>query len=121
MNMVEKDSGIDTFFESARKTAPAFSRDLNSRILSDAQSVQAGFSRVARLDNRPTGILRQLSDILGGWYGWGGLATACATGIWLGFAPPAGLPDLTGLTVQSDATADLFESQGLLLALAEDS
>ena len=48
------------------------------------------------------------------------LAAACAAGLWIGLAPPDGLPDPVGLWEQSQTTYDLLQGSDLALALSED-
>lgn len=49
-----------------------------------------------------------LRDVLGGWLGASGLASACLVGLWVGIAPPDGLPDpvaILELALMGDSTA----------------
>ena len=119
--MAENDRGLDAFFDASRCDVAQMPADLGERMLADAFAVQAGISgHAVRRPFAANGFWTQLSEALGGWYGIGGLAAACATGVWLGFAPPQGIPDLVGLLVQSETATDIFESQSLTLALSED-
>ncbi|MEC7259674.1 MAG: hypothetical protein VXW58_17835 [Pseudomonadota bacterium] len=58
--------------------------------------------------------------MLGGWYGLGGLVAACAAGVWLGLAPPAGMPDAASLFTAQDSVADLYLGESFAMAMAED-
>lgn len=122
MNMADKQRGLDAFFDAARRDVPPVPADLTDRILADAFDVQAELSGqvLYRSASTSNGFWAQLSELLGGWYGMGGLAAACAAGVWLGFAPPSGIPDPVGLLVQSETALDIYESQSFALALTED-
>lgn len=52
----------------------------------------------------PRGLLRRLADGLGGWQGMGGLLAASVTGVWIGFAAPAFLPDPANYLMTQDTT-----------------
>jgi len=119
--MAEKERGLDAFFDASRRDVPPMPAELGDRMLADAFAVQADLSgRAVRRPSAANGFWTQLSDLLGGWYGMGGLAAACAAGVWLGFAPPPGIPDPVGLLIQAETATDIFESQSLILALSED-
>jgi hypothetical protein len=115
MSMTENDRNdpnLELFFEAARKRVPAMPSDLTDRIAADAARVQA------RSSYAMAGRLRRFLDALGGWSAIGGMATACAAGIWIGFSPPERLPDPVELVRLADA--DLFSDDDLLDALAEE-
>ena len=115
---------LDDIFAAARATAPEPPHDLRHRVLADAAQVQAGFEPPMRrvAGAAPAGgWFRQVSNALGGWAGLGGLATACAAGVWIGFAPPATWPDPASLVIQEDSSFDLFQSEetAVLMAMGE--
>lgn len=105
--------GLDAFFAAARSDA-RLPTDLAARMVRDADGMHR-----SRTPNRP-GRWAQLRDVLGGWYGMGGLVAACAAGVWMGFAPPAGLPDAVSLFAGQDSTAELYLSESFAMAMAED-
>lgn len=113
---------LDDMFATARQQPPHMPDALTQRMLADALGVQGADRAIAPVHPARRGLLAQLSDLLGGWYGLGGLAAACAAGVWLGFAPPSGLPDPAGLLIdgQTQASVDLLGIQSLALAMAED-
>lgn len=86
---------------------------LSRRVLSDGLAVQAGLRPPRRAG------WRDWVDLLGGWPALGGMATACAVGLWIGLAPPTGLPDPVELVQTSEA--GLFAEDDLILALAEEN
>ena len=96
---------LEDFFAAARATPTPMPADLQARILADAAEHMPG----AR-----SSWQKALWHLLGGATGLGGLVTATAVGIWLGVAPPSGLPDLAGqvvagplgLTTQSDTETE---------------
>lgn len=82
------DGALENFFAAARANPPQVSGDLQARVLADAEAHMPKASR------RPW--YQALWQILGGAAGLSGLATAAAVGIWVGVAPPEGMPDLAG-------------------------
>lgn len=121
---IRTDTDLEALLDAARDTRPAPSEALTRRVLADAADVQAALTRPAAPVRPRTraGLWRQLADALGGWPGIGGLAAACAAGVWLGFAPPAALPDPVSLVQDRVAAADLdlLGTQDLALALAQE-
>lgn len=100
-------------FASAKQGAHDLPPGLMDRVLADARRVQ---DEIVVVPIATPSLLRRLLDVLGGWPEMGGLIAACATGIWLGFAPPTMIPDpldLVGLT-QSDL--DMFDADNLIVA-----
>ena len=89
MMMTDDLKELDDLFAQARSER-ALSDALAVRIQTDAET-----ERLSLLTKPPTrqsfGV--RLSGMLGGWRGMGGLATACAAGVWIGFAAPGFLPD----------------------------
>ncbi|TMV08010.1 hypothetical protein FGK63_11215 [Ruegeria sediminis] len=103
--MTDKDTHLEQLFAAARRQGERLPDDLAARMLADAGTVLS--ERVHPVQERQRPSWRQVFDYLGGWRGMGGLATACAAGIWIGLAPPGFLPDPAELLIQPDAT-DLF-------------
>lgn len=129
MTMTETDRTdkmLDQMFAAARNAEPSPDPGLERRILADAARVQAGFAAplpAATPDGAgPAGLWGQLSGALGGWMGMGGLAAACAAGVWIGFAPPQMLPDPVAMIEAQveQPTLDLFGGGDLQLALGEE-
>lgn len=107
---------IDALLAQARRERPAVPEPVQARILAQAEAEQA---RLLRMPRRPAVPLWQrLLDGIGGWPVMGGMATACAAGIWIGLAPPQILPDPVQLVQLSQA--DLFGGEDLMIALSED-
>ncbi|MCU0910919.1 MAG: hypothetical protein MUE98_06100 [Rhodobacteraceae bacterium] len=77
----------------AAEPAPAA---LLARIEADARAALRPAPEPAALPPRPSvrGRWQDLMQLLGGWPGIGGLATASAAGVWLGLAAPSGLDGL---------------------------
>ncbi|MFC3615760.1 hypothetical protein ACFORG_18550 [Lutimaribacter marinistellae] len=118
MLMAEDQKELDEMFAAARRERmPAALAD---RMVADAAQVQAGRAKAARVKpKRRPAIWAQLREALGGWTGMGGLATACAAGLWVGLAPPAFMPDPAQLVYESEQEPDLFGGTDLALLLAE--
>ncbi|MFG6584285.1 hypothetical protein [Sulfitobacter sp. 1A12779] len=82
---------LEDFFAAARANPPQVSADLQARVLADAE---------AHMPKAPRQPWHQaLWQLLGGAAGLSGLATAAAVGVWVGVAPPEGMPDLAGQLV----------------------
>lgn len=111
----DPDSRLEPFFRAARQQQPTLSDDLTARMLADAAAVQA---ERAHPPAPGPGLLAQLRDALGGWVGLGGLVTAGAAGIWIGFSPPDFLPDPADLVYWQDS--DPFAEDGLSGLLTEE-
>ncbi|WP_198654908.1 hypothetical protein [Albibacillus kandeliae] len=133
--MAEDEKELDIFFAAARRETARLPDALADRMMADAGHVQrerARFGSTARSamsaparvlatgQSRAEGWLAQLREMIGGWYGMGGMVAACAAGVWLGFAPPSGLPDPASLLGRSDASVDLFSTETLAVVLTED-
>ncbi len=110
---------LERLFGAARDAPVDFPEGLNKRILADADRVQAG--RVAaRVAVPAQGIWSQFLGVLGGWPALGGLATACAAGIWIGLAPPSFLPDPVRLVIGDDVFPDVIDADALAAAMSEE-
>ena len=116
MNMDDKHSDLNAFFDAARRDSVVLPDGLRARILADA-----GREQGRGVSTRQTAFFERLREVLGGWAGIGGLAAACAAGVWMGFAPPAVMPDPVAILMQNTETqVDLFASETLQMAMAED-
>lgn len=116
--MTERDqesAGLEALFARARSAPPELPAGLASRMLADAARIQSDRAR----GRAPRGWRAQLAEAIGGWFGVGGLATACAAGLWMGLAPPDGLDPVSAF--QTRTSYDLFEVSDLDLALSEDN
>ncbi len=119
-----EDGILEVHFAAARRAGAELPAALTARMLADAARVQADQATPA--PQRPTGRdavagrLWQLVRALGGWPAMGGLAAACAAGVWLGVAPPDFLPDPVGLVMQEQGEVNLLDSYQLSTVLLED-
>jgi hypothetical protein len=117
-----EDGFLEAYFAAARRGSGDLPAALAARMLADAAEVQA--ARVAAASagraGSGAGLVQQFLRVLGGWPTMGGLAAACATGVWLGVAPPDFLPDPVGLMVQQSSDVNLLDSYALSSVLAED-
>lgn len=98
-------------------TAPSA---LTDRIVADALRVQA--QAVPSTPDR-TGagsVWWQMVRLLGGWPALGGMAVACAAGVWIGFAAPA--LDPTGFSLFGSGADDIemIDGYGVAALLAEE-
>ncbi|MEZ5911536.1 MAG: dihydroorotate dehydrogenase [Paracoccaceae bacterium] len=103
------------YFAAARAEMPVIPAVLRDRILHDAAALQprpAARERAAQpVAVRDLGA--RFSELIGGWFGAAGLASAALAGIWLGYADP-GLIDAFG-GPSAAASVDLMADFGDLL------
>ncbi|MFV0514899.1 MAG: hypothetical protein ACK5MY_14915 [Jhaorihella sp.] len=120
---------LGAYFAAARRETATLPPVLEARMLADAHRVQERVQQRVRErapDRAPVirfaGRLHRVLAALGGWPGLGGLTAACAAGVWLGFSPPAFLPDPLDFAVQSGMVQDLDVLGGgdLVGALTEE-
>ncbi len=106
--MTDKDlenEALEALFQGARANPPAVPDALMARVLADAEAMQPVSA---------AGRWRSWLAALGGLPALGGLVTATCVGFWLGFAPPASLPDLAGEMLGVDLVLDEeFDVPGL--------
>ncbi len=95
------DGALEDFFAAARANPPQVSADLQARVLADAEA------HMPKAPRQPW--YQALWQILGGAAGLSGLATAAAVGIWVGVAPPEGMPDLAGQFVTGTWEAEALD------------
>ena len=117
-----EDSILEAHFAAARRVDADLPAGLAARMLADADQVQAARQEVGQEGvTGATSRWRQLLALLGGWPAMGGLATACAAGVWLGIAPPDFLPDPVGLVVaEQSSSVNLLDSYSLSSLMPED-
>lgn len=125
MKMAEKDMTTDTLeqlFAEARDETVHLPDELMQRILADAERQQVDAPQGAVADGSATasGFWHQMLAMLGGWPAMGGLAAACAAGVWIGLAPPTFLPDPAELVMGVQSDIDLIDSNEFVLALSEE-
>lgn len=119
--MTDDDSNTDlsAFFDAVRAETPRMPAGLAARMMADAERAQAEAGGLARIRREP-GWLTQFAAAVGGWYGAGGLVAACAAGVWIGLAPPEGLPDPGLYLLNAETGWDVYESGGLMAAVSEE-
>ena len=105
-----REDWIDDLLADAARTKAAPDDGLVARVLADAHRVQAeGWPQA---DPAP-GFWAQLTEVLGGWPSFGGLAAASAAGLWLGLAPPAAADAVVaGLFGETVSVALLPDAEG---------
>lgn len=102
------DDQLDDLFAAVRETRAEASPDFLARVLADAYAAQpepAAMPAASAPRAAPPGLWARLSAAFGGGFGLAGVATAGLAGVWLGFAPPAGLSPLTENLLPATATA----------------
>jgi len=129
--MQEHDDGLAVFFTAARAAAPEPSGQFLTRLIAQGEAVQAERLSAALAPPRPAGrvarggLFAALAAALGGWGAMGGMVTAAATGLWIGFAGSETMLQAVGLeatgTAQvtaSSTAASAFLPEADILALA---
>ena len=116
--MTETERDLDEMLADARARRGDLPDGLAARMMADAAQVQSDLA--PRAPAQRPGFWAQLRGALGGWPGLGGLATACAAGVWIGLAPPAFLPDPVDLVYQGEDELDVMGGAGLGEFLSED-
>jgi hypothetical protein len=97
------DRALDAFFDAARRTPPAPTDALLTRVMADAASVQAAARRPAPRRR----ALPRLRDVLGGWPAMAGLATAALAGLWSGTALPSSVTGVDDAAYLVDITPEM--------------
>ncbi len=124
MTMKHDEVDLEAVFEAARAAPPQPSNAFLSRLIAEAETEQDQIAVSAPVLEKRQPLrfawFSVLRDGLGGWPGLAGVSAACATGVWLGFAPPAYLPDVAQLLYSSDNSASVFATSGLILEVATD-
>lgn len=102
------DTGLEAFFAAGLDHAPVPSESLLARVMADAEAEMARpvVAAASRAVPKP-GFFKTAMAALGGWAGLGGLATATAAGVWIGFAGLADPFGATGLFAQ-DLSVELM-------------
>lgn len=122
MAMTDKDHDeamLDAVFTAARNAAPEPSDALIARVLADAEALRvrpapAPLPRAGRASVRA-----RLGEVLGGWQGLGGLVTATAAGLWIGYAGIADPADLTGGLLGASETVELMPAADVFALVLE--
>lgn len=118
----DQPDGLEALFAAGRASAPVPDPALMARILQDglAQQPRPVTPRVSRPLLRRAGVLGQVLAALGGWRALGGMATAAAAGVWLGFAGVDRLGDWAGLySAAPEATMNLLPEGDVIAFLLD--
>ena len=102
---------VDALFETAREVSPQVPDHLMQRVLLDAEAARTQTLAA----HRPT-LWAQISDMIGGHFGLGGLIAATLAGVWLGFAPPATVENMSAALFGTSETINLSPDADDLLA-----
>ena len=114
----EKSTELDDLFAEMRMEKVSPSEALMSRVLADAEALQPSVAPVSR--KRSKNVWGDFMELIGGWPALSGVAAAGVTGIWLGFAPPSGVDQLTADFFGETATVSLLDDFGGMLGEAAD-
>ena len=116
----DRNTDLAEYFAAAQRDSADLPAGLMDRMLNDAAQTQRTFSNAAQVRPALPGWFVQMRQTLGGWPGLGGLVAACATGIWLGFAPPSILPDPFDLVGVMQSDVNIFDVDDLAAAWIEE-
>ncbi len=86
------DMFLTELFAEARDADLQVPQHLMARVLIDADEQIAATAKAAQKPQQ--GLWSLLMTAIGGWPAVGGLAMAGVAGIWVGYAPPTGIPDI---------------------------
>jgi hypothetical protein len=111
---------LDDLFAAARETPAPLPSHLAKAIMSDALIARAENMAPGPKKRLRAGIWQQLMVAIGGLPAVGGLAAACAVGVWVGLAPPSFLPDPAQLVGYSESNTVPYESYNLAAVLGEE-
>jgi len=108
-NLNQKTPLVDQLFDAARDSRPQPSDALMARIVADAdREINAGHATVAPYSaHRRRSLMTALGDAIGGWPALAGLTTATLAGVWIGFASPYAISDLSDVIFSNETTYDL--------------
>lgn len=113
------DSDLDDIFAEARGAAVAPSYDLMARILADAEAHQPAMPGLVRAAPPPPrqGLWATMMAAIGGGGALAGLSTATLAGLWIGFAQPTTLLDVTDrfLPIETLESVELLPSFDAIL------
>lgn len=107
---------LDDLFAEARGSENLTPSDtFMDAIMQDAQTVAADWAAPTVVAVAPkVGLLATFWAALGGWAGAGGLVSAAAVGVWIGFAPPSLLDPVNSLVFGDDTAVSIFASDDIL-------
>lgn len=100
---------LDDFFAAARQENEGVSSDLMNRILSDAADQQPDLRRVAAGSPQHRNWFWKFSDAFGGWQATGALTACAVAGLWIGYASPDSLSEISDLVLNKSGITDVDE------------
>ncbi|MCE8009386.1 hypothetical protein [Aestuariivita sp.] len=106
---------LDALFEAASQSRPVADEAWLGRVAQDAESEIR-----RRAGRRPPSFWQQISGVLGGWQGLGGMAVACGAGLWIGIAPPASLSDQVAVVLNTSSTVEILSETAFDYAMVLD-
>lgn len=89
---------LDALFATAKKNAMQPSEALMLRVLADAEEMQPRDVVLTPAKPVHVGFWARLADVFGGAGALAGVGSAAAAGLFIGFAQPASLMAMTGIT-----------------------
>jgi hypothetical protein len=98
---------LEAILAAARAAPPEPPAGLVARVLADADA-HAPAPRPPAVRSAASGLWSDLAAMLGGWRGMGGLATAAAAGLWIGYSGIVA----TGLPAGPSGTVELLPETG---------
>lgn len=108
---------LEDFFVQARRCPPEPDAALMAQILRAGLAHQP---RPAPVSRRRGTVFAQVLAMLGGWRALGGMATAAAAGVWIGFAGLDRLGDLAGVDLAAPTESMNLLPEGDVVAFLMD-
>ena len=91
------------FVEAVNDASTQPSESFMARVVTDALARQS-MPKIA-----PPSLWAQITAMVGGWQGMGGLVAATCAGFWIGINPPEGLPTQLETFLGSETSVSLLE------------
>ena len=98
---------LDDAFHALKTHASPPRDDLMSRVLADADAVQADFLAPPKPVRAP--LSTRFLAVIGGWPSMAGLATAGLAGVWIGVSQPAALVQTSEALIYGDVSGALVD------------
>lgn len=98
------DTELDALLADMATAGPDLDTALLNRVMADAEQVSAARIAPAPRPRPAGGFWTEILGAIGGWGAVAGLSTATLTGVWLGFAPPDQVPDVSEYFLNSATT-----------------
>lgn len=103
----KKPDPLDVDFDALKRHAMPPGDDVMSRVLADADAVQAEILAPPKPVRQPVSM--RFMAVIGGWPSMAGLATAGVAGVWIGISQPTALMQTSEALIFGDASGALVD------------